>query len=197
VTDPEVPDPGSRGHRARLTVTSFPEFYKQWWPSLVRCVISQASDTRWAEDIAQDTMMAASDNWEQLLTYERPDAWLFKVAIRSLRRLEARARERGQLPDDSGSATGDLCLAAATDDWVAGHLDIVAAIRSLPRRQGELVFLHGICHYTYAEAAQILGIGEPTAKEHFRRARERLGELLEGHGRPEYNTRKEHRRDCR
>jgi RNA polymerase sigma factor (sigma-70 family) len=179
VTSPDAPGSASRAQRARLTLTSFPEFYQQWWPPLVRCVISQASDTRWAEDIAQDTMMAASDNWEQLLTYERPDAWLFKVAIRSLRRLEAKIRERGLLPDDAGSAAGDLGLAAVTDDWIAGHLDIVAAIRSLPRRQAEVMFLHGICRYTYVEAAEILGIGEPTAKEHFRRGRERLRELLE------------------
>jgi RNA polymerase sigma factor (sigma-70 family) len=179
VSAPDVLDPASRGQRARLTVTSFPDFFRRWWPPLLRCVISQASDTRWAEDIAQDTMMAALGNWGQLLTFERPDAWLFKVAIRSLRRLEARAREQCLLPDDTGSATGDLGLAAAMDDWVAAHLDIVAAIRSLPRRQGEVAALHGLAGYTFAEAGQILGIGEPTAKEHFRRARERLQELLE------------------
>lgn len=179
MTDTGLPDTASRGHRARLDVTSFPDFYRQWWPPLVRCVISQASDTRWAEDIAQETMMAARDNWERLLTFERPDAWLFKVAIRTLRRLEARAREGGLLPDDAGSAAGDLKMAAAMDDWVAGHLDIVAAIRSLPRRQGEVMFLHGLCSYTFGETAQILGIGEPTAKEHFRRARVRLQQLLE------------------
>lgn len=174
-----MPGPASRGHRARLTVTSFPEFYRQWWPPLVRCVISQASDTRWAEDIAQDTMMAARDNWEQLLTYERPDAWLFKVAIRSLRRLEARARERCLLPEDTGPAAGDLGVAAAMDDWIAAHLDIVAAIRSLPRRQGEVVALHGLAGYTFAEAGQILGITEATAKTHFQQARERLQQQLE------------------
>lgn len=184
------PEPASPGQRARLTVTSFAEFYTRWWPPLVRCVIAQASDTRWAEDIAQDTMMAARENWERMLTFERPDAWLFKVAIRSLRRLEARAQQC-LLPDDSGQGTGDLRVAAATDDWVASHLDIVAAIRSLPRRQGEVVALHGLAGYTFAEAAQILGIGEPTAKEHFRRARDRLQQLLDPHRPHAYSTRKE------
>jgi RNA polymerase sigma-70 factor (ECF subfamily) len=145
----------------------------------VRCLIAQASDTRWAEDIAQDTMLAARENWERLLTYERPDAWLYKVAIRSLRRLEARAREHCLLPEDNGPGTGDLVAAALMDDWVAAHLDLVAALRSLPRRQGEVAVLHGLAGYTFAESAQILGIGEPTAKEHFRRARDRLAELLE------------------
>ena len=173
------PGPASRAQRARLTVTSFPEFYRQWWPPLVRCLVAQASDTRWAEDIAQDTMLAARDNWERLLTFERPDAWLFKVGIRSLRRLEARAREQCLLPDDHTSAARDLVVAAAMDDWVATHLDVVAALRSLPRRQAEVAVLHCLAGYTFAESAQILGIAEPTAKEHFKRARVRLQQLLD------------------
>jgi RNA polymerase sigma-70 factor (ECF subfamily) len=173
-----LPDPAQRGYHARLAVTSFPDFYRQWWPPLVRCLITQASDTRWAQQIAHDTMLAARDNWERLLTFERPDAWLFKMAIRALRRLEARARDRGQLPDDTGTAALDLGLAAAADDWVAGHLDIVAAIRALPRRQAEVMQLHGLCRYSMAETGEILGIAETAAGEHYSRGRQRLAELL-------------------
>lgn len=160
-------------------VASFPEFFRQWWPPLVRCLVTQASDTRWAEDIAQETMMAAQDSWERLLTLERPHAWLFKVGIRKLRRLEARARERCLLPEDADTAVGDLGMAAAMDDWISDHLDLVAAIRALPRRQGEVVVVHCLAGYTLAEAGQILGITEATAKTHLRRARERLRQLLE------------------
>jgi RNA polymerase sigma factor (sigma-70 family) len=170
-----LPDHASRGERARLTLTCFRDFYAQWWPPLVRCLIAQANDSRWAEDVAQETMLLARDNWERLLTFERPDAWLFKVAIRTLRRLEARTREYpGNEPD-----TGDLMVAAAMDDWVATHLDVVAAIRSLPRRQGEAVVLHSLAGYTFAETAQILGIAEPSAKEHHKRACRRLQQLLD------------------
>jgi RNA polymerase sigma-70 factor (ECF subfamily) len=176
--DAAADDAAAMASRARLTLASFPDFYQQWWPILVRFLISQASDSRWAEDVAQETMLAARDKWEQLLTYERPDAWLFKVAARMLRRLEARAREACLLPDDLEYATGDLRVAAAMDDWVHEHLDVVTAIRSLPRRQGEVVALHCLVGYTLAEAGQILGIGESTAKTHLRRARERLRQLL-------------------
>jgi len=169
--------PAERG--PGLAVASFPEFFRQWWPPLVRCLVTQASDTRWAEDIAQETMMAAQDSWERLLTLDRPDAWLFKVGIRKLRRLEARARERCLLPDDTETSIGDLAMAAALDDWVGEHLDLVAAIRALPRRQCEVVVLHCLTGYTLGEAGQILGITEPTAKTHLRRARERLRQLLE------------------
>jgi hypothetical protein len=39
-------------------------------------------------------MMIALDKWDDLLTFERPDSWVFKVATRKLRRLEAQARAR-------------------------------------------------------------------------------------------------------
>ena len=48
----------------------------------------------WAEEVADDAMMIALDKWDDLLTYERPDSRVFKVATRKLRRLEAQARER-------------------------------------------------------------------------------------------------------
>lgn len=91
----EAPDPAPREHRPRPETALFEEFYEQWWPRLVRCLIAQAGDSRWAEDIAQDTMLDARDKWDQLLTYDRPDQWLLKVAIRRLRRMEAKGREGG------------------------------------------------------------------------------------------------------
>lgn len=178
MSTPEAADAAARGHRARMSMVSFEEFYRRWWPTLVRGLITQASDTRWAEDIAQETMLAARDNWDSLLTYDRPDAWLFKVAIRHLRRLEARAREKCLLDDDITAGIEDLAMVAG-DDWVAGHLDLVQAIRSLPRRQAEVTFLHGLTGYTFAEIGPILGISESAAKTHFQRARERLQQLLE------------------
>lgn len=172
------PDAVAPGARARQALSSFEEFYRRYYPPLVRCLKTQATDTNWAEDVAQDTMLTALGRWDQLLTYDRPDAWLFKVAIRKLRRLEARGRERCLLPDQD-SAIGDLSLAAATDSWVSDHIDLVAAIRALPRRQAEVVVVHLLADYTICETAEILGMCEPTAKTHLKRARERLQELMQ------------------
>lgn len=169
----------SAGQRARLAMSSFPEFYRQYWPRLVRCLVTQAGDSRWAEDVAQETMLAAIAKWDELLTYERPDAWLFKVAIRRVRRLEAQARERRLVPEDGEAAAGDLGIAATIDVWAGEHLDLIAAIRSLPRRQAEVVVLHHLIGYTLAETGEILAMSEATAKTHLKRARERLQVLLQ------------------
>ncbi len=165
---------GERGRQARLSLVSFPTFYKQYYPLLVRILISQSCDTRWAEDVAQDTMLAAYSKWEELLGYERPDSWLFKVAIRRLRRIEAKIRRERPYPDDTLSAARDIGLAAAEDNWVNDHLEVVAGVRALPRRQAEVIALHYLADYSLEETADILGISLSSVKTHKQRGLESL-----------------------
>jgi RNA polymerase sigma factor (sigma-70 family) len=174
VNDSQDHEPADRGHQARMCLESFDKFYKLYQPRLVRFLKSQASDTGWAEEVADDAMMAAWDKWDDLLTCERPDSWLFMVATRKLRQLEARARERCCLDEDLASSEGDLRLAAATDEWVEDHIDLIAGLRSLPRRQCEVIGLYYLVGYTLPETAQILGIQESAAEKHLNRGLESL-----------------------
>jgi RNA polymerase sigma-70 factor, ECF subfamily len=169
-----APEPSERGRQARLSLASFPTFYQQYYPLLVRVLISQAHDTHWAEDVAQDAMLAAYNRWEDMLVYERPDSWLFKVAIRRLRRIEAKVRRECPYPDDFDATMQDVRLAAAEDEWVEDHLAVVAGIRSLPRRQSEIIALHYLADYTLEEAAEILGISLSSAKTHKQRGLDSL-----------------------
>jgi RNA polymerase sigma-70 factor, ECF subfamily len=164
----------SAGQQARLSLVSFDLFGRRYLPALTRYLISQAGDSDWASQIAQESMQAARDNWDDLLTFNRPDVWLFTVATRKLRRLEARARERGWPPEDLG-VSADLAMTALTDSWVGDHLELLAALRALPRRQAEVIGLHYLAGYQVAEAAGILGIGEGTARTHLRRGLVSLG----------------------
>jgi RNA polymerase sigma-70 factor (ECF subfamily) len=165
---------GDRGRQARLSLISFPTFYKQYYPLLVRILVSQSCDTRWAEDVAQDTMLAAYSKWEELLTYERPDSWLFKVAIRRLRRIEAKIRRERPYPDDTHSTARDIGVAAAADEWVNDHLEVAAGVRALPRRQAEVIALHFLADYSLEETADILGISLSSVKTHKQRGLESL-----------------------
>jgi len=170
-------DSQGRGCQARLSLVSFPSFYQQYYPVLVRYLISQAHGTRFAEDVAQETMLAAREKWEDLLTYERPDAWLFKIAIRMLRRWEYKVRQECSYDGDGDGTVGDVGVAAATDDWVNQHVDIVTGIRSLPRRQAEVIALHYLADYTITDTAEILGISAGSAKTHLHRALDHLKRL--------------------
>ncbi len=154
--------------------SSFDAFYEYYWPRLVHALKAQATNTGWAEDVANEAMMAVLDNWDKLLTCERPDSWLFKVAIRKLRRLESRARDYCCLREDLAGAEDDLRIAVATDVWVEENADLIAAVRALPRRQGEVIILHYLTECTIGETARILGVHEGTVKKHLNRGLENL-----------------------
>ncbi|WP_378064062.1 RNA polymerase sigma factor [Actinomadura yumaensis] len=167
----------SPGHAARETLSSYPEFYRHWMPRLTGFLRAQTSDSRWVEDVAQESMLAAQLRWDELMTYDKPGAWLFKVATTMLRRWQAKAREQCTSLDDMVTRGVHHGLVAAA--WEAdGHLDLMNAIRSLPRRQREAVALHHLLQMPLAEVADILGITEGSAKTHVHRARKRLEELL-------------------
>jgi RNA polymerase sigma factor (sigma-70 family) len=173
-------DDGSRASRIRLAIgSSQEEFFACCWPWLLHILISQASDSGLAEEAAAETVATALDNWDDLVTFDRPDSWLYKVATRRLRRMEAKARARGRLAEDPAGIEADLRQVAASDGWVAQHLDLVAAMRLLPRRQAEVLAWRVLAECTEQETADILGVTEGTVKTQLSRARKKLHVLLE------------------
>ena len=89
-----------RGAEARLAMESQETFFRLYWPRLVRFLIIQASNSSLADEVAADTFLKAWVKWDTLLRCERPDSWLFKVAIRQLRREEDHARLTDSLAED-------------------------------------------------------------------------------------------------
>jgi RNA polymerase sigma factor (sigma-70 family) len=154
-----------RGTEARLSMTSQEAFFKLYWPRLLRFLLTQASISSLAEDVAEDTFLKAFASWDTMLTYGRPDSWLFKVAGRQLRREEAQARRRGKLAEDAIARLADIQQAAELDEWVANNLPLYSAIRDLPRRQAEVVACE-LASCTTSETAEILGISEGTVRSH-------------------------------
>lgn len=159
-------DPTERAQKARMSTVSFDTFFIDYWPCLVRFLKSQANNSRFAEDVASQAMIAAADRWDELPTYDRPDCWLFTVAIRMLRRLEAKARRDGYLVEDPTTFDNDLQIERLHDEWVDKHIDLISAVRLLPRRQCEVIGLHYLCDYTIADTARMLGMPVGTVKAH-------------------------------
>ena len=166
-----------RGAEARLSMESQEAFFTLYWPRLVRFLLTQASNSSLADDVAGDTFLKAWVNWDTLLRCERPDSWLFKVAIRQLRREEAHARSRGSLAEDPIASMGDIRQAAVMDEWVADHLTLTAAVRTLPRRQAEVIACVLVGCPT-RETAEILGMTEGTVRSHLCLAQGKLRVLL-------------------
>jgi RNA polymerase sigma-70 factor, ECF subfamily len=61
---------------------------------------------------------------------------------------------------------------------------VQAAVGSLPQEQQDVILLVGLEEFSYAEAADILGIPMGTVMSRLHRGRERLRQLLSGQGGP-------------
>jgi RNA polymerase sigma-70 factor (sigma-E family) len=155
-------------------VEDFEAFYAREYPAMVTLAFV-LSGSRWAaEDLAQEAFLAAHRDWDRIGDYERPGAWVRQVvmnlSVSAFRRriVEAKAIARmafGQTP------TVSEMPAESADFW--------QAVRSLPRRQAQVIALHYLEDLPVAEVAAILGTAEGTVKKHLHDARQALARRLD------------------
>lgn len=150
----------------------FATFFEAEYPALIRSVYLIVRDREQARDIAQDAFIQLFSRWRRISRYERPDAWVRRVAIRMAIRAIRRDRLRHRLEHefDPSPASGPL------------DLDVLRAVAKLPGAQRAAVVLFYFGDRPVAEVAEILACSEVTARVHLHRARKRLAELLGDRG---------------
>jgi len=146
----------------------FDELFRHEYPLVVGSLSLVLGDRSAAEDVAQDAFAQLLLHWRKVSRYERPGAWVRRVALRmALRWRTRRAAE-----------TRALRLVDAPAARPAPDPDLLRALRELPAIQRAAVVLHYLEDRPVAEVADLLGCAEGTAKTHLHRARRRLSALL-------------------
>jgi RNA polymerase sigma-70 factor (ECF subfamily) len=153
----------------------FALFYTQCFPKVSAALAVIAGDTRTVEDAAQEAFVLALHKWAKLATYDKPEAWVLKVALQKLRRLQRLRPEQSLEVSDVDTRSG---LIADHADHVVLRDELHAAIRALPRRQAEVITLHDLCGYPAGDVGSILHIDDSTVRVHLARARQQLHRLL-------------------
>ena len=130
--------------------------------------------SRWAaEDLAQDAFLAAHDRWDRISGYDQPGAWVRRVvANRSISSVRKRRSEATALVR---VAFGER---PALTEISADGAEFWDAVRSLPRRQAQVVALFYLEDRPVAEIAEILEIAPGTVKKHLFDGRQALARLL-------------------
>ena len=123
-----------------------------------------------AEEVVQEAFTRALQDPRPVQAAQNPEAWLRTVAINLARSRWRRIRRfAGLLPD----------LAAAPftehDDRV---LDLLTALRGLPRTQREAIALHHLVDLPVQEVAAVLGVPTGTVKARLARGRVALAASL-------------------
>lgn len=152
---------------------AFTWFFRSEYPRVVRTVAVILQDRDLARDIAQEAFVQLMTHWRSVSRYERPEAWVRRVAIRlamRTRRRDVMRRTRERLAGTEEPPAGPAARGAA--------LDLVAAVRRLPPSQRAAVALFYYEDRPVSEVADILGCTTSTAKVHLHKARQRLAALL-------------------
>jgi RNA polymerase sigma factor (sigma-70 family) len=138
------------------------------FPAVMRSVYLILHQVEPAEDITQDAFVQLLRHWKKVSRYDRPGAWVRRVAIRlavdSLRRERLRSvLERKVQPPVADEST---------------EPDMMRAIQELAPNQRAAIVLFYFEDRPTAEIADILGCAEPTARVHLHRGRKHLAESL-------------------
>jgi RNA polymerase sigma-70 factor (ECF subfamily) len=138
------------------------------FPAVMRAVHLIVHDLERAEDITQDAFVQLLRHWKKVSRYDRPGAWVRRVAIRLA--MEAVRRER---------------LRALLERKVAppptrgpADVDVMRAVRQLTGMQRAAVVLFYFEDRPLSEIANILRCSEATVRVHLHRARKRLAAVL-------------------
>lgn len=150
----------------------FAAFYRSNYGPVVRLAFTLTGRRDLAEELAQDAFLAAHRNWSKVSGFDDPPAWVRRVVanrcvssgrrhVTSLRLMARLARERPDTP-------------ALSDDAE----ELWAAVRTLPKRQAQVLALAFLEDRSVADIAAILGCGEATVRTHLRRGRAAMAERL-------------------
>ncbi len=151
---------------------------------VARSMVAQPAD---AEDLVQETMLAA---WRSLGTFDgsSPRAWLLTIMRHQHINLGRRDRPRPVADEDlltqSGPGRG---VTFTAEDILAG--DIADSVLSeildgLPRALMEVLVLMDVEGLSRAETAQVLGMKESTVRTRLARARSLVRQSFATHRRP-------------
>jgi RNA polymerase sigma-70 factor (ECF subfamily) len=132
----------------------FDGFYATHFDDVARAISLAAGDRELARDATQEAFARALRRWRTVRDMDRPDGWVYVVAMNQLRdhwrRLERR-RPTEQITVDTSGA-------------VVTRLSVRDAIATLPPRQRQAVVLRYLADLPLADVATAMGCALGTVK---------------------------------
>jgi RNA polymerase sigma-70 factor (ECF subfamily) len=146
----------------------FEALFRSEFRAVIRAVLPIVGEATEAEAITQEAFLKALTRWGRVRRYDRPGAWVRRVAIRDAVRSAERTR-RPPLAERAPTTSVDLA---------ADRIDLVRALQQVSPRQRAAVALHHLGGWPVAEVAESLGCSEATVRVHLHRGRAALAEIL-------------------
>ncbi len=152
---------------------TFDSFYRREFRAVVGLALALSGSRYQAEELAQEAFIAAHRKWETVGRYEQPGAWVRRVvanmSVSLYRRTVREARAVARLK---------LLRQDPLPPLDPQDAEFWKAVRSLPKRQAQVLALRYLEDRSVAEIAEILGCAEPTVRVHDHKGRRALARRL-------------------
>ena len=148
------------------------DLYVVAYPRLVGLLTSIGGSKPDAEEVAQDAFVQLLRRWDQVQSYQDPEAWVRTVAVR---RLLGRLRRRRVA---AAGLARLIALHRAESPPDTDAVDLAMAIDRLPTGQRAAAVLYYVADLSVREVARVLDVPEGTVKSRLSQARANLAPLL-------------------
>jgi RNA polymerase sigma-70 factor, ECF subfamily len=150
----------------------FNDFFRANYERVLRTMTLAATDKAGAEDLTQEAMARAFEQWDRVRKAEVPLRYVYAIAFNLLRRSKRReALLRRVLLISRASAHSS----AEIDDALGAR----QILGQLPASEREALVLVAWCGLSYEESGRVLGIASASVRARVSRGRAHLRQLLE------------------
>jgi RNA polymerase sigma-70 factor (ECF subfamily) len=137
---------------------AFDEFYESYFDRVGRALVLAGADRELARDATQEAFARALRGWRKVREMDRPDGWVYIVAMNQLRDRWRRSERRRERTPQLADGAADNTSAVAT------RLSVRDAIATLPARQRQAVVLRYLADLSVADVAEAMGCATGTVK---------------------------------
>jgi RNA polymerase sigma-70 factor (ECF subfamily) len=173
-----LPVAGDRSERAlirdaqRGSAEAFEQLFRSHWPRAYRAALLVVGDAAAAEDIAQESFLAAVRALDRFDRRRPFGPWLHRIVVnRAIDWARARALRRETFGD------GPEPAAAERDEPVHAQ-SLAAGLALLQPEQRAVIVLRYLLEYTPGEIARLLDLPRGTVNSRLRRGLDRLQEAV-------------------
>ncbi|MFZ2358406.1 MAG: RNA polymerase sigma factor [Anaerolineae bacterium] len=153
---------------------AFDELYQRYVPSLFRFIYySLNGDRNDAEDVLQETMLAAIRSLSRFRNESSLSTWLHVIARNKISdQIRLRQRFRNHQVEEEAADLELQRVSMLPEDVIAQRSDIEAVLRALPQDQRDVLLGKYLDGFSVRELSSIMGRSEKAVESLLTRARE-------------------------
>lgn len=157
---------GDSGH----SLTTFEAFFRRHEREIFGYLWRMTGDEQAAYDLSQEAFVRAWQHFDRIATYDRPAAWLFRVATN----LALTHQRRTAAPVGAAQPFSTTTDPSVSDpSWQLAESDAIrTTLLALPPQQRAALVLREVYGFSCAEVAETLGITLAAAKMTLSRGRD-------------------------